>query len=172
MKNNHLLAWAVLAVAGAPPVGACDLCSVYSEQEAQGGGTGFFAGAAEQYTDFGTFKSDDQSAPNPDSEYIHSFSSQLFAGYNFNQWAGVQFNLPIIYREYGLVAAHRRELGLGDASLVANFRLYHLSAEDTTFTWSDNFSAHIGADLPVSYNNSGDQILPSYRIHAAVTWHF
>ena len=305
MKNNKFVVLAVLTVAGVRSVLACDLCSIYSAQEAQGGGKGFFAGAAEQYTDFDTFKSDSQSAPNPDNEYIHSLSSQIFAGYNFNKWVGVQFNLPIIYREYGQVAAHGSELGLGDASLVGNFRLYHKSADDFTFTWtalggikfptgdsswlgrpdfaagigghdlalgsgsfdglvgtgfsvrweklfftgqmqyairtegdfkhqyandwtwsggpgvylalkddytialqaavsgeskgkdnfagvpdndsaetivyvgpqinftwSDNFSAHIGADLPVSYDNSGDQIMPSYRIHGAVTWRF
>jgi hypothetical protein len=41
-----------------------------------------------------------------------------------------------------------------------------------SFTWSENFSAHIGADLPVSRDNSGEQVVPDYRIHAAVTWRF
>jgi hypothetical protein len=305
MKKNNILAFSVFAVMGAHPASACDLCSIYSAQEAQIGGKGFFAGAAEQYTDFDTFKSDSRSAPNPDSETIHSLSSQLFAGYNFSKWAGIQLNLPVIYREYSQTAAHGSELGLGDASLVGNFRLYHASADEFTFTWralggikvptgdsswlgrpdfaagigghdlalgsgsvdglvgtalfarlkklfftcqmqyairstgdfqhryandwtwsggpgvylvlrdnysialqgsvsgeskgkdtfagmpdddsaetivyagpqinvtwSDNFSANIGADLPVSYDNSGDQIMPTYRIHAAVTWRF
>jgi hypothetical protein len=305
MKKNKFLALAVLAVASAQPVLGCDLCAIYSAQEAQGGGKGFFAGTAEQFTDFSSFKSDGHSAPNTDSAFIHSLSSQIFAGYNFNQRAGVQFNLPVIYREYGQVAAHGSELGLGDASLVGNFRLYQKTTDDfsftwtalggikfptgdsswlgrpdfaagigghdlalgsgsvdgllgtgfsarwkrlfftgqmqyavrtegdfqhqyandwtwaggpgvylalqddytialqgtvsgeskgkdtfggvpdddsaetivyigpqISFTWSDNFSAHIGADLPVSYDNSGDQIMPSCRIRGAVTWRF
>ena len=40
------------------------------------------------------------------------------------------------------------------------------------FTWSEHFSAHIGADFPVSIENSGTQVVPDYRIHAAVTWKF
>lgn len=40
------------------------------------------------------------------------------------------------------------------------------------FTWSEKFSAHIGADLPVSRQNSGEQVVPDYRIHAALTWKF
>jgi plastocyanin len=40
------------------------------------------------------------------------------------------------------------------------------------FTWSDYFSVHIGVDLTVSYDNSGDQILPGCRLHAAATWRF
>jgi len=305
MRCGNILALALVAVAGAHPVFGCDLCAIYSAQEAQGGGRGFFAGVAEQFTDFDTFKSDGHSAPNPDGEYIDSLSSQLFAGYNFNQRLGVQFNLPLIWREYGQVAAHGSEFGPGDASLTGNLQLYQKSLEDfrftwtalggikfptgdsswlgrpdfaagigghdlalgsgsfdgllgtgfstrwkrlfvngqmqyairtegafqhqyandwtwaggpgvylalrddytialqgtvsgeskgkdtfggvpdndsaetivyvgpeISFTWSENFSAHIGADVPVSYGNSGDQIMPSYRIHAAVTWRF
>ena len=41
-----------------------------------------------------------------------------------------------------------------------------------SFTWSEHFSAHIGADLPVSRKNSGEQVVPDYRVHAAVTWKF
>src|SRR5437660_882954 len=136
MKHNRFLALTVLAAAGAQPMLACDLCSVYSAQEAQGAGKGFFAGVALQYTDFSTFKSDGQSAPNPDAEFIHSLSSQFFAGYNFNKRVGLQFNLPVIYREYGQMAAHGSEVGLGDASLIGNLRLYQRSEVDYTFTWT------------------------------------
>ncbi len=40
------------------------------------------------------------------------------------------------------------------------------------FTWGSRFSAQLGADLPVSQDNSGDQILPSFRVRAAVTFRF
>jgi hypothetical protein len=40
------------------------------------------------------------------------------------------------------------------------------------FTWSDKLSAHLGADLPVSIASTGNQVVPDYRIHAAVTWRF
>ncbi len=305
MKKRKFLAVAVLAAASAQPIFACDLCAIYSAQEAQGADKGFFAGIAEQFTDFGTFKSDGHSASNPDSEYIHSLSSQLFAGYNFNHRFGLQFNLPLIWREYGQVAAHGSEFGPGDASLTGNFLIYQKAELDWTFswtalagikfptgdsswlgkpdfaagigghdlalgsgsfdglvgtgfsarwkkvflngqmqyairtegdfqhqyandwdfsggpgiylalkdnytlalqavvsgeskgkdtfagvpdgdsaetivyvgpqidfTWSENFSAHVGVDLPVSYANSGDQIMPSYRVHGAATWRF
>lgn len=53
------------------------------------------------------------------------------------------------------------------------------SAETTVYvgpvlslTWSENLSAHLGADLPVSRENSGEQLMPDYRIHAAVMWKF
>ena len=303
MKNKNILAFAVLAAACAP-ARACDLCSIYSAQEAQGGGKGFFAGAAEQFTHFGTLQNNNQGEP-ANGEYIDSSVSQVFAGYNFNSRLGLQFNLPFIYRAYGSATANGSESGIGDASLVANVVLWRLgvgkfdfnwtalggikfptgnshwlgqpdfapgigghdlalgsgswdglvgtgfsvragrwfldgqmqygirtegdfqhqyandwtwsggpgaylvlndnytialqavvsgeskgmdtfagvpdpdSAErivylgpEIVFTWSENLSAHIGADLPVSINETGEQLVPDYRIHAAVTWRF
>lgn len=283
---------------------ACDLCAVYSAQAAQGGGKGLFAGAAEQFTRFGTLQDNSHEVPN-DGEYISSSVSQLFVGYNFNQRFGLQFNLPVIYRAYGSATARGDDFGPGDASLVANVSLYRRSAEDwgisatalggikfptgdsawlgrpdfapgigghdlalgsgsfdgvlgagfstrwkrlflngqmqygvrtegdfqhqyandwtwgggpgvylaleddytlalqfttsgeskgkdtfagvadddsaetivyvgpeISFTWLENLSAHVGADLPVSIENSGEQIVPDYRLHAALTWRF
>ena len=40
------------------------------------------------------------------------------------------------------------------------------------FTWSDRQSAHLAGDLPVSIVSSGEQIVPDYRVRAAVTWRF
>jgi hypothetical protein len=158
MKNRKFLAAAVLAMAGVRSVSACDICSVYSANEAQGGGKGFFAGTAEQFTEFGTLQDDGQKISGH-GEYIDSFVSQIFAGYNFNKYVGVQFNLPIIYRAYGSDAMHASVAGIGDVSLVGNFRLYQKSADDFTFTWS----ALGGIKLPTgdsSKLNTPDSALP------------
>jgi hypothetical protein len=40
------------------------------------------------------------------------------------------------------------------------------------FTWGSKMSAQMGADLPLSRDNSGTQVMPDYRIHMAVTWRF
>ena len=303
---------AVLAAACAQPVLACDFCAVYAATEAQGNsGKGFYAGVAEQYTYFDTFQSGGRDMPNPDAEHLNSLISQAFLGYNFNNRFGVQFNLPVIYREYSALAeggggrVQGSEFGLGDVLLVGNVRLYKhrtsdftinwnglagvkfptgdshflatdnitagigghdlalgsgsydgvigtdifarwkrifgtastqysirsegsfgyqfaneiswnggpgvylalkddytlslqaavsgeykendtvhgVATEDTAntsvflgpqinFTWGSKFSANAGADLPVSIKSSGDQIVPTFRIHAAVTWRF
>ena len=39
-------------------------------------------------------------------------------------------------------------------------------------TWASKLSVQVGADLPVSVGNSGLQVVPDYRVHAAVTWRF
>jgi hypothetical protein len=40
------------------------------------------------------------------------------------------------------------------------------------FTWSDRLSAQIAADLPVSITSTGQQIIPNYRVRAALTCRF
>jgi len=41
------------------------------------------------------------------------------------------------------------------------------------FTWGSRFSAQVGADLPVSIESTGNQLVPDYRVRAAVTfWRF
>jgi hypothetical protein len=127
----------ILAAACAQPVMACDLCSVYAATEAQGGsGKGFFGGIAEQYTYFNTFQVDGHEVGNVGNQYINSSMSQVFAGYNINNRIGVQFNLPVIYREYGYMDNHGSESSIGDVSLIGNFRLYEKLTEKFTFNWT------------------------------------
>src|SRR5712675_33170 len=143
MKHGNILACAILAVAGTQPVLACDLCSVYAASQAQGGdGKGFFGGVAEQFTRFGSLQSDGQPVAN-DGEHLNSLNSQIFIGYNLNERFGVQVNLPVLYREYSrqytsvddghvYSPATRNETGLGDLSLIGNFRAYQYLGEKFT----------------------------------------
>jgi hypothetical protein len=43
---------------------------------------------------------------------------------------------------------------------------------EINLTWSSKLSAQVGADLPVSIHSTGDQLVPDYRMHGAVTWRF
>lgn len=145
---------AILAAVCAQPVFACDFCAVYAATEAQGNsGKGFYGGLAEQYTYFDTFQEGGHDRPNPDSEHLNSLMSQLFAGYNFNDRVGLQLNLPVIYREYGATDAgtrkHGSEVGLGDALLLGNVRVYKKRTDDYTFSWNAL------ADLKLPTGDSG-----------------
>ena len=102
------------AVALAQPVPACDLCSIYSASQAQGGsGEGVFGGVAEQFTHFGTVQENGMKIAG-EGQYIESSVSQLFAGYNINNRVGLQLNLPVIYRAFGSSSMHGTESGIGD----------------------------------------------------------
>ncbi len=126
-----------MAVSFARPLLGCDLCAVYAATEAEGGsGEGFFAGAAEQFTYFHTLQVDGREVANDGGQYLNSSLSQVFAGYNFNNRIGAQFNLPVIYKSYGYGSTHGSEAGLGDASLLGNVRLYEQLMEKYTVTWT------------------------------------
>jgi hypothetical protein len=130
-----ILTTVVLAGACAQPALACDLCSVYAASEAQGGsGEGLFGGVAEQFTHFGTLQEDGHKIPG-EGQYIDSSVAQVFAGYNFNNWLGVQLNLPVIYRAYGSDTMHGTVSGIGDMSLLGNFTAYRALSENFNFTW-------------------------------------
>jgi hypothetical protein len=41
-----------------------------------------------------------------------------------------------------------------------------------SFTWSSKLSAQLGADIPVSIDNTALQTVPDYRVRAGLNWHF
>ncbi len=158
MKNKYF-GLAVLAVASAPVALACDCCSVFSACNLQSENeTGLIAGIAEQYTHFGTLQ-DDGHKISGDGEYLDSLVSQVFAGYNFNSRFSAQLNVPIIHRAYGSHTMNADTSGIGDISLIGNFRIYQQVEQD----WSINWSVLGGAKLPTgdsSKLNLPDGVLP------------
>jgi hypothetical protein len=131
----------ILVAACAQPALACDLCAIYSASRAQGANnTGPFAGLAEQFTHFGTLQEDGHEVPNTIDQHIDSSISQLFVGYNVTDRLGVQFNLPVIYREFrrphGPVIENGTQFGIGDVSLIGNYVAYQKLHEKYTLTWN------------------------------------
>jgi len=157
--KNKFIGFAVLAVAGAPLALACDCCSVFSACNLQlESEKGFIAGVAEQFTHFGALQMDGRKIPG-NGEYIDSLVSQIFAGYNFNERFSAQLNVPVIYRSFGSATMHDSVSGLGDVSLVGNFRIF----QHTTADWSFNWSALGGVKLPTgdsSKLNIPEGVLP------------
>src|SRR6185436_11922614 len=120
---------------------ACDLFSIYSATQARGEvGKGVFAGVAEQFTHFGTLQEDGHEVSNPGGQYLNSSVSQLFLGYNFSERFGIQFNAPIIYREFKRPEEsgfeHGTEAGLGDVVLAAHYQVLRYESRNSTFAWN------------------------------------
>ena len=156
MKPLSAQSWIIAScLIGAASQGrACDLCSLYSSpptsgqigsiesaEEARGLiGRGFFGGLAEQFTYFGTLQSDGEVVPNEVGQYLNSFNSQVFGGYNFTDRIGVQLNLPIIYRSFrrpeGFAIDQGTEAGIGDLALLGHGVLLNRQGEDWNLTWS------------------------------------
>src|SRR5512136_132659 len=135
---RRLILLAFLAVA-APMAAACDLCAIYAAGHARGEiGRGLFAGAAEQFTHFGTLQEDGHEVPNPTGQFLDSSITQVLLGYNFTERFGLQFNAPIIYRSFlrpEVVGLERgTESGLGDVSLTASYLVFEHLTMDSTLT--------------------------------------
>lgn len=43
---------------------------------------------------------------------------------------------------------------------------------ELSFTWHENLSAELGAEFPIVSDNTSLQLVPDYRVKAAVTWRF
>ncbi|MDB6111862.1 MAG: hypothetical protein JWR69_3612 [Pedosphaera sp.] len=131
----------ILTGALATPGLACDLCAIYSANQAHGDiGTGFFTGFAEQFSHFGTVQVDGHKVSNPTGQYLDSSISQVFAGYNFDDRFSLQLNVPLIYRSFkrpeGTAIDRGTEFGIGDIALIGGFVPYHYDGIDTSFRWS------------------------------------
>jgi hypothetical protein len=129
----------ILSVSSSP---ACDLCSIYSAAQARGDlGKGIYAGVAEQFTHYGTIQVDGSRISNDAHQYMDSSISQVFAGYNFGEMFGVQFNLPIVARWFQRpdddLGTERGSLhGIGDAALIGHFQPYRHETPHSTFSWT------------------------------------
>src|SRR5262245_4420154 len=139
--NKTLSLAAVLTAALVTPAVPCDLCAIYSANQARGDiGKGFFLGVAEQFTHFGTLQDDGHEVHNEVGQYLDSSISQVFVGYNFNDRLGLQLNVPIIYRSFkrpeGFEIDRGTVSGIGDVSLIGHFQPYRRETKHFTFSWT------------------------------------
>lgn len=125
----------LLCVGAAWRASACDLCAVYSAASAQRVQPGWSASVSEQFTHYATLQEDGSRVADPVGQRLDSSITQLAVGYQFNGRFGLQFTLPVIHRAYrrpedgAIETGH--ETGIGDASLVGQFRLVERMQSDT-----------------------------------------
>lgn len=70
----------ILSISIAAPSFACDLCGCYTPhlEVIPEKSVGFYAGAAEQFTSFGTDRIDGRKVDNPTGQYLDSSNTQFF----------------------------------------------------------------------------------------------
>src|SRR5437764_4818782 len=116
---------------------ACDLCGCYTPQlnsmpKEEMSPSGFYAAVAEQFTHFGTVQFDADEVANPSGQRLDSSITQFVIGYDINERLALQFNTPLIYREFrrpeGFAIDEGTESGLGDVSLLAKAVVWHFTS--------------------------------------------
>ena len=122
---------------------ACDLCSVYSASRAEGESrNGFRGGLAEQFTHFGTLKSDGTTIDNSANQSLNSSITQFFLLDTISERFAVQANFPLIVRSYKRTSATNPSgfdqgtvSGLGDSTLLGKYTAYHRADENLLMSW-------------------------------------
>ena len=116
---------------------ACDLCGCYTPQlnsmpKEEMSPSGFYAAVAEQFSHFGTVQFDDDEVANPTGQRLDSSITQFVIGYGINERFALQFNAPLIYRDFrrpeGFGIDEGTESGLGDVSLLTKAVLWHFAS--------------------------------------------
>jgi hypothetical protein len=116
---------------------ACDLCGCYTPQlesmpKEKNSMSGFYTAIAEQFTYFGSLQFDDREVANPTGQRLDSSVTQFVIGYEINDRLAVQFNAPLIYRDFrrpeGFAIDEGKVSGLGDVSLLAKAVLWHFAS--------------------------------------------
>lgn len=117
---------------------ACDLCAIYTADQAKGGATeGLTLAVAEQFTSFNRLQNDGKHVENEGNQSLKSSITQVVGKYNFSEIFAVQANFPLISRDYkraedGVIKSGS-ESGLGDAALLALYTPYHCNEGDFFF---------------------------------------
>lgn len=132
---------AALAALAARPAEACDICAIYSATDVAEEKTGIRLGFAEQYTQFGSEQLNGKDQPNPFGEHLYSSNTQLFGGYQFNKWIGLQLNVPILVRSWRRVLEdgdiqESTRGGIGDIALIANLLAYDALWDNSIFRFT------------------------------------
>jgi hypothetical protein len=126
----------LLAFVPAVPGWACDVCAIYTATELRESRTGVQIGIGEQATRYKTGLPTATGGTVDKGERLNSFTTQLFAGYDFGSMFGLQVNVPIIARDYHRlrnrqlvdgrikdgVMTHGNISGVGDVSLIGILR--------------------------------------------------
>jgi hypothetical protein len=117
---------------------ACDFCGCELPHISIDDRRGWYAGASEQYTDFGSLHQDGHGISDPARQYLHSSVTQLFIGYDFAHALGIQINIPMVYRSFRRAQGAGVETGdvsgVGDVSLLAHWTPLRIERGDFLFT--------------------------------------
>ena len=142
MHHSKIVSFAfLLTFAACDQVFGCELCAIYSANHGMGAAEhGWFTGAAEQFTTFGSMQLGGREVANPAGERIESSTTQFVLGYNFSDHFSFQANIPYIHRSFrrsvGSGVEDGSESGLGDAILVGHLVLWRKDTGDGVFTGS------------------------------------
>lgn len=140
--------WAVVVwLTAGLPAAACDLCAIYSADNArEQRKAGLVLTASESFIPYRTVLFNDEKISGSDLDFNDSSITHIVPGYNFSRRFGVSLGLPVVYHNfkrtevrYSLTSLpvvrteQSSELGLGDVSLIARWTVFELAKMEYGF---------------------------------------
>src|SRR5205085_12189797 len=101
-----------------------DLCGCTVQPQPFLPETGFFVGASEQFTHYGTIQENGHDIGNPAGQRLDSSITQFYLGDHVTKWLTLQFNVPLISRSFRRTNETGVEAGslagIGDVSFLVS----------------------------------------------------
>jgi hypothetical protein len=137
MKLSKLILLVVATISTAAPAFACDLCGCAVQPQPFLPETGFFLGATEQFTHYGTIQDNGHDTGNPAGQHLDSSITQFYLGNHVTKWLTLQFNVPLISRSFQRTNETGIEAGtlagIGDVSFLVSVVPLRKTIGDFTF---------------------------------------
>ncbi len=146
LRLQHMLTASLAAFAGG--AAACDSCGCHLPPELGMPHAGLSLGIFEQYTDFSTLQEEGRKIDNPHGQWMHSSTTQLIAGWRFDDAYALNLFVPYISRSFRRPNNGVEETGtiagLGDVSLLGTARVWHVQNGDS----AGSLSLRAGVEAP------------------------
>jgi hypothetical protein len=168
-----------LILAAALPTAACDLCAIYSADNArEQRDSGFFVTLSEAFISYHTVQLNGEEIDGPNMDFRDSSITHIVPGYNITRRLGVSLNIPLVVNHfkrtevrYSLTepafirTEHDTEFGLGDLSLVGRFTLF----EKHKMKYSVALTALAGVKFPTGDTDRIADEVEQTRIYDALS---
>jgi hypothetical protein len=151
----HRLFLLVVFLAGWRNVSACDLCAIYTADNARGTSSrGFLFTVSEQFVSYRTVQLDGKELPSSflDGFFRDTSITHLVPSYHVSARFGVSLNVPLVYHRFrrlellpvGVATEAGSEFGLGDVSLIGRWTAFERKKMD----WSVAMNFMGGVKFP------------------------
>ena len=123
----------------------CELCAIYSADNAQARNAGWIATVSESFISYHTVLFNDHELSGHDLDFRDTSITHLVPGYNFTPELGVNLSIPLVYHHFQrtdlrysltdppvLRSEHGTEFGLGDVSLIGRWTAFRRAGMETS----------------------------------------
>jgi hypothetical protein len=160
------------------PLWACDLCAIYSADNArEQRESGFFVTLSESFIPYGTVQFNGKEIEGSNLDFRDTSITHIVPGYNITRRLGISLNVPLVRQDFkrtevrysltdpAFIRTEREsEFGLGDLSLISRFTVF----EKQKMKYSIGVSVLAGVKFPTGDTDRIADEVEQTRIYDAL----